>query len=270
MAKKANPTTGTIRTGIGGWVYPPWRQSFYPAAVKAADTLRYAASRLAAIEINATFHGTQKPESFARWASETPEGFVFSVKAARGAAIRKDPQEAAPAIARFLGSGLSELGDRLGPILWQLPAGRVFDAATVERFLDLLPDALDGLRLRHAIEAAHPSFRSAQALALLAARNVALVGLDKDGVDLAAPITADFVYLRLQRTRTEQPAGYAPDALETWARRLQALAGGVVPEALSVAAAPPVRPGPRDVFAFLIAGAKERAPAAAMALAALL
>ena len=269
MAKKANPTLGTIRTGIGGWVYPPWRESFYPAAVKAADTLRYAASRLAAIEINATFHGTQTPESFARWASETPEGFVFSVKAARGAAIRKDPQEAAPAIERFLGSGLSELGDRLGPILWQLPAGRVFDAATVERFLDLLPDALDGLRLRHAIEAAHPSFRSAQALALLAERRVALVGLDKDGVDLAAPITADFVYLRLQRTRTEQPAGYAPDALETWARRLQALAGGVVPEALSVAAAPPVRPGPRDVFAFLIAGAKERAPAAAMALATL-
>ncbi len=270
MAGRAGNKTaskaGTIRTGIGGWVYAPWNESFYPSGIRAADTLRHAASMLSAIEINATFYRTQTPESFAHWASQTPDGFVFAVKATRGAAQRKDPEEAAPSVARFLGSGLTELGPRLGPVLWQLPAGRKFDAALFPRFLDLLPDRLGGQRLRHAIEAADPSFRTEPALRLLAERGIALVGLDKEGAPAGTAITADFVYLRLQGTRSEEPAGYSEAELDLWAERLRLLARGVVPPVLAIDAPAPA-PAPRDVFAFVIAGAKERAPAAAIALA---
>lgn len=238
---------GTIRTGIGGWVYPPWRETFYPPTVKAADQLAYAASKLASIEINATFYRTQTPASFAKWCSETPDGFVFSVKAARGAAQRKDAAEAAPAIERFLQSGLAELGDKLGPILWQLPPTRKFDQGAMASFLDLLPATLDGLRLR---EARHDSFASPEALALLTERHVARAIIDSDKNPLVEAITADFVYLRLQRTEDAEPAGYPPAELDRWAERLRTLSAEG-----------------RDVFAYVISGAKHRAPAAAMALA---
>lgn len=248
MARRGS--TGAIRTGIGGWIYPAWRETFYPPEVKAAGQLAYAASRLATIEINATFYRTQTPASFAKWRDETPDGFVFSVKAARAASQRKDAAEAAPAIARFLGSGLSELGPKLGPVLWQLPPGRRFDADQMARYLDLLPGTLDGHRLRHVIEARHDSFASPEALALLGERNVARAIIDSDKNPLVEAVTANFVYLRLQRSEDAEPAGYAPPALDRWADRLVELAAG-----------------DRDVFAYVISGAKHRAPAGAMALA---
>lgn len=257
---------GTIRTGIGGWVYPPWRETFFPAGLKHAGELAYAASRLATIEINATFYRTQSPASFAKWAAETPDDFVFSVKAARGAAQRRDPEEAAPSIERFLHSGLAELGPKLGPLLWQLPPGRAFDADAMARTLDLLPDSLDGLPLRHVIEARHPSHAGPEALALLAERNVARAIVDRDEQPPPAAITADFVYLRLQRTRDVETDGYPPAELDAWAGRLRALAAGDAPPGLETpVAAKRMR---RDVFAYAISGAKHRAPAAAMALAA--
>ena len=265
MAKRG-ARAGTIRTGIGGWVYPPWRETFFPAGLKHADELSYAAARLATIEINATFYRTQSPASFARWASETPDGFVFSVKAARAAAQRKDPQEAAPAIERFLRSGLAELGPKLGPVLWQLPPGRTFEAETMARFLDLLPDVLDGLPLRHVVEARHDSFASAPALALLAERNVARAIVDSEKSPLLAAVTADFVYLRLQRTLDQEPEGYPPAELDTWAKRLQAFSTGDAPPGLEMPTAAPRMQ--RDVFGYVISGAKHRAPAAAMALGA--
>lgn len=249
MAKK-NDKAGAVRTGIGGWVYPAWRETFYPPEVKPADQLGYASSKLATIEINATFYRTQTPASFAKWRDETPGGFVFSVKAARGAAQRKDPAEAAPSITRFLQSGLAELGDKLGPILWQFPPTRVFDAGIVAHYLDLLPETLDGLRLRHVIEAQHGSFASPEALALLTERGVARAMVENDKSEFVETITAGFVYLRLQRTQDGEPEGYAPADLDRWAQRLVAFAADG-----------------RDVFAYVIAGAKHRAPAAAMALA---
>lgn len=258
---------GTIRTGIGGWVFDPWRETFYPAGMKPKDHLRHAASVLSAIEINATFYRTQSADIFRNWAAEVPDGFRFAVKAARGAAQRKDAAEARPAIDRFFRSGLAELGDKLGPVLWQLPAGRRFDADQLAAFLDLLPDGIDGLALRHALEAQHPSFLDPAALTLLSKRNVALVGLDKEGVETRAPVTADFVYLRLQGTRSGERFGYSGAELALWADRIDALSRGTVPDAIAVAGAPPVRKHARDVFAFLIAGAKETAPAAAMELA---
>ncbi|WP_428377442.1 DUF72 domain-containing protein [Lichenicoccus sp.] len=241
-----------VRVGIGGWSFPEWRDNFYPKGLRQADELAHAAARLGSIEINGTFYRTQTPQTFRSWRAAVPDGFVFSVKAARGAAQRKDAAEAAPSVQRFLGSGLTELGSALGPILWQLPPARRFDADGLARFLDLLPERQDGIALRHVLEARHESFATEPALRLLAERNVALVALDLDpdapGAAAGFPLTADFAYLRLQATRDEQALGYAPSALDDWARRLRTLSKQ------------------REVFAYVIAGAKHRAPAAAQAL----
>lgn len=175
---------------------------------------------------------------------------MFAVKAARGAAQRKDAAEAAPAIERFLHSGLTELGDRLGPILWQLPAGRRFDPDQFAPFLDLLPAALDGLHLRHAIEAEHPSFNTEAASGLLRERGIARVILDKPGTAPWDEVTAEHVYLRLQGTVDEEPQGYGAAALDGWAAKLRGYTQGST----------------KPVFAYVISGAKHRAPAAAMAL----
>ncbi len=252
MAKTGSRASHPVRIGIGGWNFPQWRDNFYPKGLRQADELPYAAARLGSIEINGTFYRTQTPETFRSWRAAVPEGFVFSVKAARGAAQRRDAAEAAPSIERFLGSGLTELGPGLGPILWQLPPGRRFEADTLARYLDLLPGERDGIALRHAIEARHESFATEPALKLLAERNVALVALDLDpdapAPEAGFPLTADFAYLRLQATRDEEPLGYAPKTLGAWATRLRALSRD------------------RPVFAYVISGAKHRAPAAAEAL----
>ncbi|WP_428395400.1 DUF72 domain-containing protein [Lichenicoccus sp.] len=238
----------SIRIGIGGWSYAPWRETFYPPGLRHADELAYAASRLNSLEINATFYRTQSPAIFRGWREAVPDGFVFSVKAARAAAQRREAAAAAPAIERFLGSGLTELGDRLGALLWQLPPTRKFDAGEVARFLDLLPAARDGVRLRHALEARHASFASPEALALLRERGVALVMVADGGPPSEVPPTADFAYLRLRGCVDDEPLGYAETDLDLWAERLRRLA----------------ERGP--VFAYVIAGAKHRAPLAAMAL----
>ncbi len=252
MARAKKATSHPIRIGIGGWNFPEWRDNFYPKGLRQADELAYASARLGSIEINGTFYRTQTPQTFRSWRDAVPEDFVFSVKAARGAAQRKDASEAAPAIERFLGSGLTELGPALGPILWQLPPGRRFDADALAAFLDLLPAERDGIALRHALEARHPSFSSDPALRLIEQRNVALVALDLDpqapGTETGYPLTADFAYLRLQATRDEEPLGYAPEHLDAWAARLRALSRE------------------RPVYAYVISGAKHRAPAAAQEL----
>lgn len=240
----------TIRIGIGGWDYAPWRGLFYPEGLRKKDELGYASTHLTSIEINGTFYRTQTPATFRAWHDATPDGFVFSVKAARAAAIRKDAAEAKPAIAHFLDSGLVELGDKLGVILWQLPGGRRFDPDGFARFLDLLPPSHQGVRLRHAVEAEHESFNDGAAGRLLGERGIARVILEKEGVAAQAEITADHVYLRLQGTVDEEEAGYPATALDEWAARLKAFA----------------KPRGRDVFCYVISGAKHRAPAAAMAL----
>lgn len=240
----------TVRVGIGGWDFAPWRGLFYPDGLRKADQLGYATARLTSIEINATFYRTQSAKTFRNWRDGTPEGFVFAVKAARAAAQRTDAEEAKPAVARFLGSGLTELGDKLGPILWQIPARRRFDPDALARFLDLLPPTLDGLPLRHALEAEHESFLTEAALTRLSERNIALVMLDKPGVKPCTEPTADHVYLRLQGTVDAEPAGYPPTALDDWATRLRSLANSAKGE----------------VFAYVISGAKHRAPAAAIEL----
>jgi uncharacterized protein YecE (DUF72 family) len=237
-----------IRVGIGGWTFPPWRGVFYPAGLPHAQELAYAAGRLTSIEINATFHGTQKPESFRKWRDAVPEGFVFSVKAPRYATWRRELAEARPSIARFLDSGVTELGPKLGPMLWQLPPTRKFDAAAIEPFLALLPREHAGLALRHAVETPHESFADPAWRALLRQYGVAWAMIDAEGYPTAEP-TADFVYARLKRNAQAEPQGYASAALDSWRKQLGRWSAAGL-----------------DCFVYFIAGDKVRAPAAAAAM----
>jgi uncharacterized protein YecE (DUF72 family) len=256
---------GAIRIGVGGWTFPPWREGFYPSDVKQKDELAWASRQLTAIEINGTYYSSQSPATFAKWARETPDGFVFSLKASRFCTNRKVLADGGPSIDKFMAQGIGELGDRLGPILWQLANSKKFDPDDFAGFLDLLPDALDGRPLRHCVEARHASFVDARFVELCRARGVAVCVADHEVYPMIADVTADFVYARLMRGRDETPTCYEPADLDAWAAHLAAFAAGGAPEDLPrVGAAAEARE--RDVFAFLISGGKPRAPAGAMAL----
>jgi uncharacterized protein YecE (DUF72 family) len=247
--------TGAIRVGIGGWSYPPWRGVFYPKGVRQADELAFASRALRVIEINSTFQSFQTPGVFAGWAERTPEDFIFTVKAHRLCTNRKVLADAGEAVERFLGQGLTELGGRLGPILWQLAHTKAFDPVDFGAFLDLLPDERAGRRLRHAVEVRHPSFADPAAARLCEARGVAICLLDHPTHPPIDEPTADFTYARLISGRDEIETGYPPEELDSWARRLRLHATGDGAR------------GAREVFAFFINAGKLRAPAAAMALA---
>ncbi|MEN5082167.1 DUF72 domain-containing protein [Bosea sp. TWI1241] len=256
---------GTIRIGIGGWVFEPWRGSFYPAGLPQKRELEHAASQLSSIEINGTYYGAQKPESFARWREETPEDFVFALKGSRYCTNRRVLAEAGPSVEKFVTSGIAELKHKLGPINWQFMATKAFDPADFEAFLRLLPQEVDGVRLRHAVEVRHPSFRVPEFVALLRAHGVAAITAGDSAHPQIADVTAPFVYVRIMGTQEENPEGYAPAALDLWMRRAQAWAEGGVPQDMETLA-PPAPRQPRDVFLYVISGAKIRNPAAAMAL----
>ncbi len=259
----------TIRTGIGGWTYPDWRGgTFYPEGLRQADELAYAAEHLGAIEVNATFYRLQKPASFAKWRDETPDGFVFTLKGSRFVTNRRDLTGAGESIEKFVGQGIVELGDRLGPIFWQLAKTKRFEPDEIRAFLALLPAEYEGLQLRHAIEIGHQSFACEQFVDLARAAGVAIVWSEDDDRAEIADRTADFAYLRCQRMRSDCPTGYDEDGLDRIARLCRSWAEGHAPQGVPHCG---TREDSRglggDVFAFMINGAKERAPTAAMALA---
>jgi uncharacterized protein YecE (DUF72 family) len=255
-----------IRVGIGGWTYAPWRKNFYPAGLVQRRELEYASQHLRAIEINGTYYGAQKPETYAKWAAETPPGFVFSLKAPRYIVESKRLAEAGKGIHGFVHGGLAEMGDRLGPILWQLSPSRVFDAADLAAFLDALPESLDGQGLRHVLEVRHASFECEGYLALARRRGIPTVFTDSPNYPSLSDATGDFRYARLMCSADDSPTGYATDALDRWATHaLDWAAGKDLGELLHVGALHPQGP-PRDVFVFFIGAAKHRNPAAAMAL----
>jgi uncharacterized protein YecE (DUF72 family) len=246
--------------------YEPWRGVFFPEGLAHAKELGYASRQLTAIEINGTYYRTQSPSTFAKWREETPDDFAFTVKALRFTTNRKVLAEAGESVGKFLGSGLTELGDKLGPILWQFAPTKRFDEADFGAFLALLPERQDGLRLRHAVEVRHDSFRDPAFVALAREHHVAVVYANgSDHPEIADP-TADFVYARLQGTEEAVETGYPPEALDRWARVAKAWAAGGAPEGLAYVAGPPPPSGPRDVFVYVISGAKVRNPAAARAL----
>ncbi len=265
MATRTRPEKSSVRIGIGGWDFDPWRATFYPSDVPKKNQLAYASRQVTAIEVNATYYRTQSATSFARWRDETPDDFVFAVKASRFATNRRVLAEAGPSVDLFLGSGLVELGPKLGPILWQFMPTKKFDPDDFEAFLKLLPAKLGSHRLRHALDVRHESFRCEAFVALARKYGVAIVCSDSDDYPLIGDSTADFSYARLMRARADLPTGYAPEEIDTWLAHAHAWSKGETVDALApVAKAAPEEA--RDVFVFFINGAKERAPAAALAM----
>jgi len=258
---------GRIYTGIGGWTYEPWRGVFYPEGLPHARELAYAAAHLTSIEVNGTFYRTQTPATFRKWASEVPDDFVFSLKGPRYAVNRRVLAEAGDSIKRFLDSGVTELGARLGPLLWQFTPYKKFDEADFGKFLELLPAKFDGHSLRHVVEVRNDSFKTPAFIALLRQFGVAVVYAEHDTYTEIADITADFIYARLQKGDEKLKAGYAPKALDAWAKRAQIWAKGGEPKDLPrVDNNKSAAKKPRDTFIYFIHEAKLRAPAAAMAL----
>ena len=258
---------GTIRTGIGGWTFEPWRGTFYPADLPKAKELDFAAQHLRTIEINGTFYRTQSPGTFARWRDAAPEGFVYAVKALQYAVAKKKLAEAEDSIARFLASGLTELGDKLGPILWQFRETRKFDPEDITAFLAMLPASIDGVTVRHVLEVRHESFACAQFVEMARKQGVGIVIADHETHPQIADLTADFVYARLMRSQEDVPKGYDAAGLDHWTEIARGWASGAQPEGLTYVTDAPAEKRPRDAFVYFIAGAKVRNPAAAMALA---
>ena len=245
MAKRK---AGKIFVGVGGWNFAPWRGSFYPKGLVQSQELHYASRQLTSIEINSTFYGLQKPATFQKWHDETPDGFMFSVKAPRFVTLRKQLASAGPSIERFLSSGVLRLEEKLGAINWQLPPNKEFDAEDIAAFLALLPRELEGRGLRHALEVRHESFDCEAMVALAREHGVALVEAGDSEYPRMQERTAPFSYLRIMGTKAGAPQGYAPAALKRWRERAEVLA----------------REG--DVYLYVISGAKERNPLAARAL----
>ncbi len=256
-----------IYLGIGGWTFAPWRGVFYPKGLPHAKELAYASERLTSIEVNGTFYRTQSPATFRKWASEVPDGFVFSIKGSRFVTNRRVLKEAGESIERFLNSGVTELGPKLGPLLWQFAPFKKFDEADFGGFLELLPATFNGLKLRHVVEVRHDSFKTPEFIALLRKFKIAVVFTDHDTYPNIADITGDFLYARLQRGEDTITTAYPPKQIKAWAGRLQTWADGKEPKDLPrVDAKAKPKAVPRDVFAYVIHEGKVRAPAAAMAL----
>ncbi|HLY55973.1 MAG TPA: DUF72 domain-containing protein [Stellaceae bacterium] len=263
MPQGANPR---IRIGVGGWTFEPWRGTFYPAGLAQARELAYASRKLTSIEINGTYYGSQKPESFAKWHDETPDDFVFAVKGPRFATNKRVLADAGESIDRFFKSGVTALKDKLGPVNWQFMGSKKFDPDDFAAFLRLLPKSVDGRAIRHAVEVRHASFRTPDFVALTREHGVAIITAADSEFPQIADVTAPFVYARIMGTSEGEPLGYSESNLDRWAARLRDWAAGKTPEGLDTVAKPAASPAKPDVFLYVISGFKERNPAAAMAL----
>jgi len=212
--RKRHNAAGRIRIGIGGWTYEPWRGPFYPAELTQKRELEYASRKLTSIEINGTFYGTQRATSFEKWHDETPEDFVFSLKAPRFATHRRVLAEAGDSIERFFSSGVLALKDKLGPINWQFAPTKQFDAEDFDAFLSLLPKRVEGRAIRHAVEVRHESFRHPEFVSLAREHGVAIVISGDSDYPQIADITAPFVYARIMGTVDSEALGYSEKALD--------------------------------------------------------
>ncbi len=257
---------GDIRIGIGGWTFEPWRGTFYPAGLTQKKELEYASRQLTAIEVNGTYYSGFKPATFAGWAAAVPDDFIFTVKASRYCTNRKVLAEAGESVAKFVGQGIVELGDKLGPILWQFMATKKFDAADFGAFLKLLPTSHEGVTLRHAIQVRHESFAVPEFVAMCRDAGAAIVFADSPDYPAIADITGDFVYARLERGEDDNPLCYPDAEVDRWADVAKLWAAGGRPDGLPYVETTVPAKQPRDSFVFFIHGGKVRAPAGAQAL----
>jgi uncharacterized protein YecE (DUF72 family) len=262
----AKNSGGAIRVGIGGWTFEPWRGLFYPKDLVQKRELEYASRQMTSIEINGTFYGSQKPSTFAKWHDETPDDFVFSLKAPRFSTNRRVLSEAGESIERFLSSGVLELQNKLGPINWQFAPTKQFDAEDFEGFLKLLPAKVEGHAIRHAVEVRHESFRDEAFVALARKYGVAIVMSGDSDYPQIADVTAPFVYARIMGTTEGEAHGYDKKALDLWAKRAREWATGATPKGLETASKAEPKDTPRDVYLYVISGFKAHNPAAAIAL----
>jgi uncharacterized protein YecE (DUF72 family) len=259
-----------IKVGIGGWTYEPWRGTFFPEKLSKAKELFHASRRVTSIEVNDTFYSTFTPSTFKRWADETPDDFIFSLKAPRFAVNRKVLADASPSIGKFFESGVDELKSKLGPILWQLPPFKKYDEDDIAAFLALLPQSIAGQKLHHVLEVRHESFQTQEFILQARKANIAVVLADTPKYPLIADLISDLVYLRLQDANAEIETGYGPDALDMWAKLALSWENGEERGQFSLLAPHGGPRKSRDVFIYFINGAKERAPAAAEAMISIL
>ncbi|OXC76999.1 DUF72 domain-containing protein [Caballeronia sordidicola] len=257
---------GQIRIGIGGWTFEPWRGTFYPEGLVQKRELEYASRKLTTIEINGTFYGSQKPSTFAKWHDETPDDFVFSLKAPRFSTNRRVLAEAGESVERFLASGVLELKNKLGPINWQFAPTKQFDADDFEAFLNLLPHQVDGREIRHALEVRHESFRDEAFVALARKHGVAIVMAGDSKYPQIADVTAKFVYARIMGTTEQFAQGYDDKTLDLWTKRASDWASGGTPKGLETLGKPAAATTPRDVYLYVISGFKTHNPAAGIAM----
>lgn len=257
---------GRIRVGIGGWTYEPWRGVFYPEGLAQTKELAFASRQVTSIEINATSYRTQTPKTFRRWADQVPDDFVFALKASRYACNRKDLSEGGASIRQFLDSGVSELGTKLGPILWQLAPTKRFDLAEIEGFFALLPRQQDGFTLHHVIEPRHASFVDPDFVRLACRYGITICLSVHDAYPCVPDQTGAISYVRLQTTTAADPRGYDHDAVARWSGVARSLASGRPPKNLASVDETPDTARAKDVFVFVIGGEKATNPGAARAL----
>ncbi len=255
-----------IYCGMGGWTFEPWRGVFYPTGLPHARELHYASRAVTTIEINGTFYRTQTPKTFAKWASEVPDGFKFAVKGVRYVTNRRVLAEADKSIKLFLDSGVTELGENLGPLLWQFQPHKKFDPDDFGKFLALLPPKHDGMTLQHVVEVRHDSFKVPEFIALARKHNVAICYAEHETYPEIPDVTSNFVYARLQKGKDSVKTGYVPKALDTWAKRAKTWTAGGEPKDLKKIDKKAAPKKPREVFVYFIHEGKVRAPAAAIEL----
>lgn len=276
---------GRIRIGISGWRYAPWRKVFYPENLTQARELHFASRALPSIEINGSFYGLQRHTSYSRWYEDTPEDFVFSIKAHRYITHILKLRDVEKPIANFLASGLFHLKEKLGPILWQFPPSFRFDPQLFESFLKLLPhDTQSALELakrrepkmhdkeflqidrnrplKHAVEIRNRSFVDSAFIDLLRKYQVALVVADTAGKwPYYEDVTADFVYIRLHGEEELYASGYTDEALDRWAARIKTWSEGTqVEDAVLISDSKPRTRKSRDVFCYFDNDIKVKAP----------
>jgi uncharacterized protein YecE (DUF72 family) len=259
--------SGKIRAGMGGWTFEPWDTSFYPDKLPKTKQLQYASRQVPTIEVNGTYYSGFKEPTFVKWASEAPDGFVFSLKGNRFVTNRRVLAEAGESVERFVTQGIAALGEKLGPILWQFAPTKKFDEDDFGAFLKLLPEKQDGIELRHTVEVRNASFAVPEFVALARKHGVAIVHADHATYPAIADVTGDFVYVRLQTGSDDNPDCYEPKRLDEWAERVKTWAAGKEPDDLPKADPKTTAPvQPRDVFVYFITEGKVRAPFGAMAL----